>query len=234
MVIESVRGQKMSHPRLPTEARPPSLSAASSETEMPISEAIISTTMTRMTSPIAQTSPRRASVPSNHKVQSAVTRARLPQRRAIMVDSVHLVPATPTHMELKARSASPLPHRHTRGILARAPLALDTILAHQKLVPNPSRHISARGRNAIWWVLIPSPSLIPIHYLSSRLSPLSPPLHHIPPIILLPPSTKHPSFPWIAILLLLLLCPRSLPCFLPRAHPSPCRPTRAMASRFTG
>ena len=143
-------------------------------------------------------------------------------------------------MELKERSASPLyrrsPHRHTREIIARAPLALvlDTILAHQKLVPNPSRLISARGRNAIWWVLKPSPSLIPILYHSSRLSPPSPPLHHIPPIILLRRSAKPPSFRLIAILLLLLLCPRSLRCFLPRARHSPCPPTRVMASQCMG
>jgi len=141
------------------------------------------------------------------------------------------------HMELKEHSASPLHrrslHRHTRGIIARVRLALDTFLAHQKLVPNPSRLISARGRNAIWWVLKPSPSLIPILYHSSRLSPPSLPLHHIPPIVLLRRSTKPPSFRLIAILLL-LLCPRSRRCFLPPARLSPCRPTRVTASQSLG
>jgi hypothetical protein len=151
------------------------------------------------------------------------------------------------HMGLKEHSVNPLysrsPHRHARGITAQArlALALGTVSAHQRLVPNPSRLISVRGRNAIWWVMKPSPSRIPIHYHSSRLSPPSVPLHHIPPIIQFRHSPKHPSFRLIVVLLLLLLClpspPHRLmyrPCFLPLARPSLSRPTRVMALQSPG
>lgn len=149
------------------------------------------------------------------------------------------------HMGLKEHFVNPLhsrsPHRHTRGITVQALLALGTVSAHQRLVPNPSRLISVRGRNAIWWVMKQSPSPIPIPYHSSRLSPSSLPLHHIPlppPIIQFPHFPKHPSFHLIVVLLLLLLCLLSRPhrlmylprCFLPPlARPSLCGPTRAMA-----
>lgn len=152
-----------------------------------------------------------------------------------------------THMGLKEHSVNPLhsrsPHRHTRGITAQVllGLALGTVSAHQRLVPNPSRLISVRGRNAIWWVLKPSPSLIPIPYHLSRLSPSTLPLHHIPPIIQFPHSPKHPSFRLIVVLLPLLLCLPSRPhrlmyrrCFLPPARPFPCRPARVMASQSPG
>ena len=151
-------------------------------------------------------------------------------------------------MGLKELFVNPLhsrsPHRHTRGITAqvRLALALGTVSAHQRLVPNPSRLISVRGRNAIWWVMKQSPSPIPIPYHLSRLSPSSLPLHHIPPIIQFRHSPNHPSFPLIVVLLLLLLCPPSPPrhlmyllrCFLPPARPFLCRPTRAMALQSPG
>ena len=149
------------------------------------------------------------------------------------------------HMGLKEHSVNPLysrsPHRHARGITAQA-LVLGTVSEHQRLVPNPSRLISVRGRNAIWWVMKPSPSRIPIHYHSSRLSPSSTPLHHIPPIIPFRHSPKHPSFLLIVVLLLLLLlCPPSplhrlmyRPCSLPLVPPSPCRPTRVVALQSPG
>lgn len=236
----------------------------------PILGAITSTSTTTTTiSPKALTPPRPASVLSNHQVPSAATLARHQQRRAPLADSVHQVPATRTyppplpplhltillqilkrnvagiHMELKDHTVSPLhrrsPHRHTRGIIAWVRLALGTVSAHQRRVPNPSRLISARGRNANWWVIKPSPFLIPILYHLCRLSPPSPPLHHIPPIIQFHHSPKHPSFRWIVVLLLLLLCLR-IPrrrlmyrrCFLPPARPSPCRATRAMGSQYPG
>ena len=93
------------------------------------------------------------------------------------------------HMGLFVNSPhSRSPHRqHARGKTAqvRLALALGTVSAHQRLVPNPSHLISVRGRNAIWWVMIKQYlSPIPIPYHLSPLSPSSPPpLHHILPII---------------------------------------------------
>jgi len=149
------------------------------------------------------------------------------------------------HMGVKEPSANPLhsrpPHRHTRGITVRVRLALCTVSAHQRLVLNHSHLISARGRNANWWVLKPSPFLIPIPYHSSRLSPPTLPLHHVPPIIQFRHIPKDPSFRLIVVLLLLRLClpsPRRRlmyrRCFLPPVRPTPCRPTRVMALRSTG